>query len=600
MAITFIGANQVAGTSVSIPAHQAGDLILMFAYRSSSATAPSVPGGGTGPWTTVNSSGGNTNSAVVAYRIATGPGTTSGTWTNATHLHVSVYRGASQTNPIGTTAVTGAANSTIVVPGLTLQRSDGTSVVWNAHGHRSASTNIAAPSGMTRRSKQGSSGVQSQVSSTPGPVSSFSSSNVTAGSSSGWRSISLEILDASPQIGFINASKAGTWTAGYTHALPSGVQDDDLMLLFASAVSEDTLTTPPGWTLVRRDQNGSGTATWIFKKVAASESSGPTLTWNATHWHRSELLVFRGFSDIKTSDAVVYDQFGTGAPQLMSLDMPSVNGAAGDMLVGYGYAWADDTSKTLSIPNVVLTELDHGGSVVGYELLGSSGPTNPYTLQCTKVHRMTTYAVLLEPSEGAPGSNEETTAGALSAGVSLSATGTKAASATAASVTTNVVVSAAGSKATSSAVGALSSIVSLSATGSKETSSEASPVSANTSLSATGSLSASSSTSFGIEVEYVDASSLRSSASKLLPVKRTDIPQMLVTTAIPFVGVSTSLETPPVRTLIPTWTVSTLLPKAGISTGLPIPGVETGVEDPRTDTVIPDPLIDTHLSEDEV
>ena len=55
------GQASAVGTSVAIPAHQAGDLILVFARRASnsSATIPS-PGGTVPTWITAQSLGANT------------------------------------------------------------------------------------------------------------------------------------------------------------------------------------------------------------------------------------------------------------------------------------------------------------------------------------------------------------------------------------------------------------------------------------------------------------------------------------------------------------------------------------------------------------
>ncbi len=90
MAITHVGVAGAASTSATLPSFVAGDLALVLAWRSSSNTLPTAPAG----WTEV-SNGSFTNTAYSwAYKVLTGSDTTTGTWTNATDVVVSVYRGA--------------------------------------------------------------------------------------------------------------------------------------------------------------------------------------------------------------------------------------------------------------------------------------------------------------------------------------------------------------------------------------------------------------------------------------------------------------------------------------------------------------------------
>jgi|GEM_PF-1480114 len=190
--IFFAGANSIAGTSVSIPAHQNGDLIVMFAYRDGSNTAPGLPSG----WINIGTAGGaNSNSSRLAYRVATGSGTTSGTWNNATELTTHVYRGHNSATPIGVNGNTGTAGTTITYPNLSLSITNGTSFVVGFAGHRSTDTNVRnAPSGMVNRiSATGSGNVAGHD--TNGGVPSWSSTGVSVGGTfSGWRARTLEII----------------------------------------------------------------------------------------------------------------------------------------------------------------------------------------------------------------------------------------------------------------------------------------------------------------------------------------------------------------------------------------------------------------------
>lgn len=93
LAVAFVG-SAAGATSATLPAHEAGDLIIAFSFRRGGLTAPTLPAG----WTNLDAkaeAGGATNiSARAAYRIATDGSTTTGTWTNATHTTFTIYRNA--------------------------------------------------------------------------------------------------------------------------------------------------------------------------------------------------------------------------------------------------------------------------------------------------------------------------------------------------------------------------------------------------------------------------------------------------------------------------------------------------------------------------
>ena len=97
--ITFVGS--AAGTdSATLPTHVKDDVIVAFAYRAGSQTAPTLPDGWTGVTTEAHEDSGNECAARVAYRVATDGSTVSGSWTNANHVLFSIYRGVSITSPI--------------------------------------------------------------------------------------------------------------------------------------------------------------------------------------------------------------------------------------------------------------------------------------------------------------------------------------------------------------------------------------------------------------------------------------------------------------------------------------------------------------------
>jgi len=177
-----------------------GDLLVAWAYRSGSATAPTKPA----TWVTISSSGANTNALIVACEVATGTAVTMGSWTNATITGLQVYRGTNahataDCNYTGTGknfAVGAASSNTISCPTITLQEQTSSSWVACIVGTRTAS-NAAAPSGMTASAVTGNpdNAVPSAVmSNTNGVVNSWASASFTGnGTASGYESLVFEI-----------------------------------------------------------------------------------------------------------------------------------------------------------------------------------------------------------------------------------------------------------------------------------------------------------------------------------------------------------------------------------------------------------------------
>lgn len=106
---TSANANTVAITSTT-----AGDVILVFAHRAGSTTAPSLPAGG--GYTSLASTSVGTSSARLGYKISAGGDTSIGTWTNATQVVTIIYSGLNQTTPVtlnGNAIAAAAATTTL-------------------------------------------------------------------------------------------------------------------------------------------------------------------------------------------------------------------------------------------------------------------------------------------------------------------------------------------------------------------------------------------------------------------------------------------------------------------------------------------------------
>jgi methenyltetrahydromethanopterin cyclohydrolase len=187
--LTRKGQAAAAATSITIPTHVAGDLLIMFAYANGTA-APVLPAG----WIEIGNKQGATPSTRVAYRTATGSGTASGTWTNASHLIAVVYEGQHASNPIGSFEKSEGSSATISYPALTLSDTSGNSRVIAFASHNGGATNNTQtpPTGMTNYSSQGT-GPKSAFHETTSAVATWAGGSVGVTANSAWSSWSLEV-----------------------------------------------------------------------------------------------------------------------------------------------------------------------------------------------------------------------------------------------------------------------------------------------------------------------------------------------------------------------------------------------------------------------
>jgi len=140
-AITYIG-EATGADSATLPAHQAGDLILAFAFRDGSTSPPTQPAG----WTTLSSSGANVCSFRSAYKVAASNSETTGTWTNATTVIFLVFRGVQVWSGINLNVSARGGSGTVVTynPNGFWQ---GLSRLIAFAGHRSTDTALETPPG---------------------------------------------------------------------------------------------------------------------------------------------------------------------------------------------------------------------------------------------------------------------------------------------------------------------------------------------------------------------------------------------------------------------------------------------------------------------
>ncbi len=191
--VSFVASLSGVGASITIPVHQVGDLLVIFAYRDGSVTAPTLPAG----WTNIGTAGGaSLNASTLAYRVATATSDPSGTWTGATAITVHIYRGQNSATPVGANADTGSSSIIVTYPALVLTNTNGTSWITAFAGHTSINTTLETPPAlMVNRTDFVDATDEVASHDTNTGVSSWSATNVSVGgTSSGWRARTLEIL----------------------------------------------------------------------------------------------------------------------------------------------------------------------------------------------------------------------------------------------------------------------------------------------------------------------------------------------------------------------------------------------------------------------
>jgi hypothetical protein len=199
---TVVGQASAAATSVAIPAHAVGDLIIVSARGT--AAAPSVPAAsGTVPaWQTLQSGLANSMGLTVVSFVATATTTTTGTFTNATHICVLVLRPAAnkklQTAAARSSVGNGNNTQTIIYPALTLNNGGGasTSVGVRVGTRGVAITAVGTPpSGWTNQSIQpaGASALMSVHTLNPVASNPTADTVTTTSSNAAYRAVTVEV-----------------------------------------------------------------------------------------------------------------------------------------------------------------------------------------------------------------------------------------------------------------------------------------------------------------------------------------------------------------------------------------------------------------------
>ena len=216
MAISFVGANVLAGASAAIPTYQAGDLLIVAGWRSGSFLAD--PSG----WTlVVGATESNYYASAWSKVAASGSSSDVVTLTGASYIGVWVARGASG---VGASSVTVASTTH---PGLTMQQTNGTS--WAMGMGFGTTVRPATPAGMTSRA-----------------WTSLVSASDTAGGVTWWmpQSTTLGHHFSFELLALVQVTLADAIPTGETHYQPQWLYDGQILLRPDTIPTAETLFAP--------------------------------------------------------------------------------------------------------------------------------------------------------------------------------------------------------------------------------------------------------------------------------------------------------------------------------------------------------------------
>lgn len=184
------------GTSIALPTHETGDLIVIVALRFGNTNPPGLASGYTNLHSPIGPTG-SASSVRVGWKVAASAADTSGTWSSATDLIAIIYRDVDAT-PFGTPAATLNRTATSVrYNGLTLGVGDGSSWVFSvviAADPTATLSNTHAAMNIVSSGTFGSGARAYSVADTNGGVATFAQEDVGVGVSTQSGSFTVEML----------------------------------------------------------------------------------------------------------------------------------------------------------------------------------------------------------------------------------------------------------------------------------------------------------------------------------------------------------------------------------------------------------------------
>lgn len=411
MAITLVGSASAASNTVTMPAHQVGDMIVTFVYNGASTTVPTATADSTGTWATT----GTSCAGRVVYNIADTNSEVAGTWTNATAITVMIYRKAATdtwTAPVvytsnGTGTTVTYAESSYYGPYFRPRWNNTESWMLRFAGH-SAATDLASttPSGWTARA--GVSGIRSMDSG--GVVSTKSSTSIgdntqTVNTSGNWITMTVQVeIWNGTGIVCMSANTSNSDTASvYLLPLPG-----DLIVVQAGRGGSNTAPTMPSdYTLLTSGGANSLSNLVCYKIATGSDSAQFT---NAT------TVSFTVYRTAGVFDAVDVGATTSGSSTTMSWTGSAVQPASNavtkfirfGVFYGTGFpafpdGWPVRTVRTSVSPANWMSDAD------GFVNADSVG-TNSITFGSALVWRATTIRIASRVAAGVENTNKSSAA----------------------------------------------------------------------------------------------------------------------------------------------------------------------------------------------
>jgi hypothetical protein len=192
--VTYVGSTATNGTGVTLPAHVAGDLLVVAAQGggTTSTPVPALPAG----WTQAYRSSSNQGCPVlIGYKFATAANTQGGTWSSSAYTCGYVFRNVDTTTPFG------AFNSTmnaVSTPAVTPVNTAGESVlVHYFYNNGSGGAWGASPVGFVGKNAVSRLGNLLRLDSTFGAGAAWSH---TASPVPNFRTVQFEVLPVAPVV----------------------------------------------------------------------------------------------------------------------------------------------------------------------------------------------------------------------------------------------------------------------------------------------------------------------------------------------------------------------------------------------------------------
>lgn len=296
--LSLVGsASNTGATSITLPTHVAGDLIVIIAWRTASSAIPALGGSFTSLGGTCATNG-NSTGVRVGYLVATGGSETSGTWTNATALIAYVFRGWDGVTTPLCDSLGNSGSSTLRYPALTLTGTEGRSwVIRSASGNNATAT--TTPSGYTLDQEVGSAPrawSHRLESATSHPT----QLNTTVNASGAQRALTLEIRGGTgvgPYSYTVTRGYGGVfagrpWLKGAA-LFNTGTTGDCHLQAFAIQSIKGTGEAGP--TIQGNCRTGTGynawSTNWVLGNLANMYTYGPTPTFGAAFGDAADVWV---------------------------------------------------------------------------------------------------------------------------------------------------------------------------------------------------------------------------------------------------------------------------------------------------------------------